>query len=244
MAGESLRNMPVLEVKALRAGYKDAPILHGISFHVDAGEIVTIVGSNGAGKSTLLHTISGLLSPSAGEIIFRGEPIHALPPHSIVAKGLVQVPEGRQLFGHLTVWENLLVASHMKETRSQRQQTIEMIFALFPVLAERQNQMAMTLSGGEQQILATARALMAWLKLLMLDEPSWGLAPIPVRRLFETIVEINRRGVTILLVEQNVYRALSMAHHAYVLERGSVVMQGGGKDLLENPELKPAYLGL
>jgi branched-chain amino acid transport system ATP-binding protein len=148
------------------------------------------------------------------------------------------------LFGHLTVWENLLVGSHMNEARSQRQQTIEMIFALFPVLAERQNQMAMTLSEGEQQMLATARALMARPKLLMLDEPSWGLAPILVGRLFEIIGEINRQGVTFLLVEQNVYRALSMAHRTYVLERGSVVMPGGGKDLLENPKLRAAYLGL
>jgi branched-chain amino acid transport system ATP-binding protein len=236
--------MPLLEVQALHSGYKDVPVLHGLSFHVDEGEIVTIVGSNGAGKTTLLRTISGLLSPTAGQIVLRGEPIHTLQPHAIVEKGLVQVPEGRQLFGYLTVRENLLVGSHVKAARRQRQQTLSMIFDLFPVLAERQQQLAMTLSGGEQQMLATARALMACPTLLMLDEPSWGLAPILVRRLFETISEINRQGVAILLVEQNVYRALSMAHQAYVLERGSLVMQGGGKELLEHPELKASYLGL
>jgi branched-chain amino acid transport system ATP-binding protein len=236
--------MPLLEVQELHSGYKDVPVLHGIAFHVDEGEVVTIVGSNGAGKTTLLRTISGLLSPTAGQILFRRQPIHTLPPHAIVEKGVVQVPEGRQLFSYLTVRENLLVGSHLKQARRQRQQTLSMIFDLFPVLAERQQQMAMTLSGGEQQMLATARALMACPTLLMLDEPSWGLAPILVRRLFETIVEINRQGVAILLVEQNVYRALSMAHRAYVLERGSLVMQGGGKELLERPELKAAYLGL
>jgi branched-chain amino acid transport system ATP-binding protein len=236
--------MPLLDVRGLHSGYTDVPVLHGISFHVDAGEIVTIVGSNGAGKTTLLRTISGLLVPSAGHIVFGGEQIHGLQPHFIVGKGLVQVPEGRQLFGYLTVRENLLVGSHTKEARQRRQQTLGMSFDLFPVLAERQNQMAMTLSGGEQQMLATARALMACPTLLMLDEPSWGLAPILVRRLFETIAQINRQGVTILLVEQNVYRALSMAHRAYVLERGMLVMQGGGKDLLEHPDLKASYLGL
>lgn len=221
--------MPLLDVRELHSGYKDVPVLHGISFHVDAGEIVTIVGSNGAGKTTLLRTISGLLTPSAGHIVFRGEPIHGLQPHYIVAKGLVQVPEGRQLFGHLTVWENLLVGSHTKEARQRRQQTLGMILDLFPVLAERQNQIAMTLSGGEQQMLATARALMACPTLLMLDEPSWGLAPILVRRLFETIEQINRQGVTILLVEQNMYRALSMAHRAYVLEHEMLVIKGEAK---------------
>jgi branched-chain amino acid transport system ATP-binding protein len=235
---------PLLEVQELQSGYKDVPVLHGISFQINAGEIVTIVGSNGAGKTTLLRTISGLLSPTEGAIRFAGEAMHGLEPHLVVEKGIVQVPEGRQLFGHLTVYENLMVGSHIKEARKQRRETLQMIFDLFPVLAERRNQLARTLSGGEQQMLATARALMARPKLLMLDEPSWGLAPMLVRRLFETILQINRQGVTIFLVEQNVYQALSMAHRAYVLERGTLVMQGGGKELLENPELKAAYLGL
>jgi branched-chain amino acid transport system ATP-binding protein len=236
--------MPLLDVRELHSGYRDVSVLHGLSFHVDAGEIVTIVGANGAGKTTLLRTISGLLAPSAGQILLESEPIHGLQPHVIVGKGLVQVPEGRQLFGNLTVRENLLVGSHSKEARQRRRQTLGMVFDLFPVLAERQRQRAMTLSGGEQQMLATARALMACPTLLMLDEPSWGLAPILVGRLFEAIEQINRQGVTILLVEQNAYRALSMAHRAYVMERGALVRQGGGKELLEHPELKVSYLGL
>jgi branched-chain amino acid transport system ATP-binding protein len=236
--------MPLLEVRGLRAGYKDVPVLHGVSFHVDAGEVVTIVGSNGAGKTTLLRTISGLLHPFAGEMVFQGEPIHGLPPHRIVEKGVVQVPEGRQLFGHLTVRENLMVGSHIPEARARRAESLATLFELFPVLAERQAQLARTLSGGEQQMLATARALMACPRLLMLDEPSWGLAPILARRLFEALGRINRQGVTIVLVEQNVQQALTLAHRGYVLERGSLVMQGTGKELLDNPELRTAYLGL
>jgi len=236
--------MPLLEVRGLKSGYKHVPVLHGVSFDVAAGEIVTIVGSNGAGKTTLLKTVSGLLEPFAGEIRFDGQPIHGLPSHRIVERGVVQVPEGRQLFGHLTVRENLVVGSHVREARARRAETLAMVLELFPVLAEREEQLARTLSGGEQQMLATARALMARPRLLMLDEPSWGLAPMLVRRLFEALVEINRHGVSIVLVEQNVQLALSMAQRAWVLERGSIVMQGAGKDLLDDPELKTAYLGL
>ena len=236
--------MPLLEVRGLRSGYKHVPVLHGVSFDVAAGEIVTIVGSNGAGKTTLLKTVSGLLAPFAGEIRFDGQPIHGLPSHRIVERGVVQVPEGRQLFGHLTVRENLVVGSHVREARARRAETLAMVFELFPVLAEREEQLARTLSGGEQQMLATARALMARPRLLMLDEPSWGLAPMLARRLFEALVEINRRGVSIVLVEQNVQQALSMAQRAWVLERGVIVMQGAGKDLLDDPKLKTAYLGL
>jgi branched-chain amino acid transport system ATP-binding protein len=236
--------MSLLEVQGLESGYKDVPVLHGLSFHVDEGEIVTIVGSNGAGKTTLLRTISGLLVPFAGSIRFLGEPIEGLPPHRIVEKGIVQVPEGRQLFGHLTVQENLIVGSHIRQARAQRAKTLEMIFELFPILAERQEQAAQTLSGGEQQMLATARALMARPRVLMLDEPSWGLAPLLVRRLFEALGRISRQGVTIVLVEQNVHQALSMAHRGYVLERGALVMEGTGQALLEDATLKTAYLGL
>ena len=236
--------MPLLEVRGLRSGYKHVPVLHGVSFDVAAGEIVTIVGSNGAGKTTLLKTVSGLLAPFAGEIRFDGQPIHGLPSHRIVERGVVQVPEGRQLFGHLTVRENLVVGSHVREARARRAETLAMVFELFPVLAEREEQLARTLSGGEQQMLATARALMARPRLLMLDEPSWGLAPMLARRLFEALVEINRHGVSIVLVEQNVQQALSMAQRAWVLERGTIVMQGAGKDLLDDPKLKTAYLGL
>jgi branched-chain amino acid transport system ATP-binding protein len=236
--------MSLLEVRALRSGYKHVPVLHGVSFDVAEGEIVTIVGSNGAGKTTLLRTISGLLHPFRGEILFDGEPLHGLPPHRVVEKGVVQVPEGRQLFGHLTVRENLVVGSHSRAARARREETLRMVFDLFPVLAEREAQAARTLSGGEQQMLATARALMARPRLLMLDEPSWGLAPMLVRRLFEAIAEINRHGVTVVLVEQNVHQALSIAARAWVLERGSVAMQGTGAELLDNPELKTAYLGV
>lgn len=228
----------------LHSGYKDVSVLHDLTFHVGAGEIVAIVGANGAGKTTLLRTISGLLAPSAGHIAFKGEPIHGLPPHIIVRKGLVQVPEGRQLFGHLTVGENLVVGAHTQTARQVREQTLRMVFDMFPVLAERLPQVARTLSGGEQQMLAIARALMARPAMLMLDEPSWGLAPILVRRLFEAIEEINRQGVATLLVEQNVYRALSIAHRAYVLELGVLVMQGTGEELREHPDLKAFYLGL
>lgn len=235
---------PLLEVKDLHSGYKDVPVLHGLSFQVEEGQIVTIVGSNGAGKTTLLRTISGLLAPSKGTIHFAGEAIQGFEPHRVVEKGIVQVPEGRQLFGYLTVNENLIAGSHIAAARSHRQETLQMVFDLFPVLAERRNQLARTLSGGEQQMLATARALMARPRLLMLDEPSWGLAPMLVRRLFDTVVQINRQGVSVLLVEQNVYQALSMAHQAYVLERGVLVMEGVGKELLENPELKASYMGL
>ncbi len=236
--------MPLLEVRGLHSGYKDVSVLHGISLSVDEGEIVTVVGSNGAGKTTLLRTISGLLAPFAGEVMFGGEPIHGLPPHRVVEKGVVQVPEGRQLFSHLTVAENLVVGSHVAAARAQRAQSLTMILELFPVLAERQEQIASTLSGGEQQMLATARALMARPRILMLDEPSWGLAPMMVRRLFEALDRINRQGVTIVLVEQNVQQALSMAHRGYVLERGALVMEGTGPALLDDPALKTAYLGL
>jgi branched-chain amino acid transport system ATP-binding protein len=236
--------MPLLEVKNLISGYKNVPVLHGISIEVEGREILAVVGSNGAGKTTLLKTISGLLHPLAGEIIFDRVPIQGLEPHRIVERGIVQVPEGRQLFSYLTVRQNLQIGSHIQEARNRRQETLEVVFQLFPVLAERQHQAAGTLSGGEQQMLATARALMARPHLLMMDEPAWGLAPLLVRRLFETICQINQQGCTILLVEQHVHQALSIALRAYVLERGSVVMQGGGKELLKDERLKESYLGI
>lgn len=236
--------MPLLEVKNLISGYKNVPVLHGISIQVEGREILAVVGSNGAGKTTLLKTISGLLHPFAGEIIFDRVPIQGLEPHRIVEKGIVQVPEGRQLFGFLTVRQNLQVGSHIQEARNRRQETLDVIFDLFPVLAERQQQLAGTLSGGEQQMLATARALMARPRLLMMDEPAWGLAPLLVRRLFETICQINQQGCTILLVEQHVHQALSIATRGYVLERGYVVMQDGGKELLKDERLKESYLGM
>ncbi|MBA7671287.1 High-affinity branched-chain amino acid transport ATP-binding protein LivF [subsurface metagenome] len=237
--------MPILEIKDLRAGYGDISVLHGISFQVNKGELVSIVGSNGAGKTALLRTISGLIEPFSGEVIFDGEPIHNLAPHKIVAKGVVHVLEARQLFNFLTVEQNLMIGSTIKEARSQREANLKIVYDLFPRLAERKKQLAGTLSGGEQQMVATARGLMTNPKLLMLDEPSWGLAPILTQELFDVIKRVNREAkTTILLVEQNVHKALSMAHRAYVIERGHIVMEGTGSELLGREELKAAYLGL
>ena len=236
--------MPLLEVKSLVSGYKKVPILHGISIRVEEREILAVVGSNGAGKTTFLKTLSGQLHAFSGEILFAKVPIQGLEPHQIVEQGVVQVPEGRQLFNYLTVRQNLQMGSYIREARNRRRETLEVVFDLFPVLAERQDQLAGTLSGGEQQMLAIARGLMARPKLLMMDEPSWGLAPILVRRLFENICQINQRGCAILLVEQHVQQALSIAHRGYVLERGMVVMEGEGKDLLKDERLKESYLGI
>ena len=236
--------MSLLEVKSLVSGYKKVPILHGISIRVEEREILAVVGSNGAGKTTFLKTLSGQLHAFSGEILFAGVPIQGLEPHQIVEQGVVQVPEGRQLFNYLTVRQNLQMGSYIREARNHRRETLEVVFDLFPVLAERQDQLAGTLSGGEQQMLAIARGLMARPKLLMMDEPSWGLAPILVRRLFENICQINQRGCAILLVEQHVQQALSIADRGYVLERGMVVMEGEGKDLLKDERLKESYLGI
>jgi branched-chain amino acid transport system ATP-binding protein len=236
--------MPLLDIKNLVSGYKKVSVLHGISIQVEGKEILAVVGSNGAGKTTLLKTISGLLPPFSGEILFGQTPIHGLEPHQIVEKGVVQVPEGRQLFNFLTVQQNLQVGSHVAEARQRRADTLKTIFDLFPVLSERRQQLAGTLSGGEQQMLATARALMARPQMLMMDEPSWGLAPMLVHRLFQTIGVINKQGCTILLVEQHVQQALFIASRGYVLERGNVVMQGGGQELLKDERLKESYLGM
>ena len=237
--------MAQLEVKKLSSGYGAIPILHEISFQVEQGEIIAVIGSNGAGKTTLVRTISGLIEPLSGEIIFNGEPITKLPPHKVVAKGVAQVPEGRQLFNFLTVEQNLMMGSNVSEARVHRKESLELVLGLFPVLAERKNQEAGTLSGGEQQMLATARGMMARPSMLMMDEPSWGLAPMLTKELFDVIQRVNKEvGTTILLVEQNVFKALSVATHAYVLERGDIVMEGTGQELLDNKELKTAYLGL
>ena len=236
--------MPLFEIKNLVSGYKKVPVLHGISIQVEGKEILAVVGSNGAGKTTLLKTISGLLPVFSGEILFEQIPIQGLEPYQVVERGIVQVPEGRQLFNFLTVQQNLQVGSHIAEARQRREGTLKTIFDLFPVLSERQQQLAGTLSGGEQQMLATARALMARPKMLMMDEPSWGLAPMLVHRLFQTISEINKQGCTILLVEQHVQQALTLSNRGYVMERGNVVMAGDSKALLEDKRLKETYLGM
>ena len=237
--------MALLEANNLHAGYGDLTILHGISFKVEPGEIVAIVGSNGAGKSTLLRTISGLIEPLSGEILFSGDRCQGLPPHEVVTKGISQVPEGRQLFDYLTVEQNLMIGSTNPMARSVREENFKMIYSLFEVLKERKDQQAGTLSGGEQQMLATARGLMSNPKLLMMDEPSWGLAPILTNELFETIERVNREvGTAILLVEQNVHKALSIAHRGYALEQGEVMMEGKGEELLQDDYLRECYLGM
>jgi branched-chain amino acid transport system ATP-binding protein len=237
-------NMAILEVKDLKSGYKNIPTLHSISFKIESGECLAIVGSNGAGKTTLLKTISGLIQPFSGNITFEGISITNLEPHKIVGLGIVQVPEGRQLFSYLSVLENLHVGSFSSEASKNRQETLEQVWKLFPVLWERRAQLASSLSGGEQQMLATARALMARPKLLMMDEPSWGLAPMMVTRLFETCCEINKKGCTLLLVEQHVQKALSISNRGYVLERGNIVMEGEGNVLLKDQRLRESYLGM
>jgi branched-chain amino acid transport system ATP-binding protein len=237
--------MAILEIKNLRSGYGDIAVLHEISIQVNKGEMVSIVGPNGAGKTALLRTISGFIHPFSGEILFEGEPIHGLPPHEVVARGIVQVLEGRQLFNFLTVEQNLMVGSSIPEARAHRKKNLELVYSLFSKLAERRKQLAGTLSGGEQQMVATARGLMTNPRLLMMDEPSWGLAPILTQELFEVIERVNKEeGMTVLLVEQNVQKALSMANRAYVIERGTIVMSGIGPELLRKEELKTAYLGL
>lgn len=237
--------MAILEIKNINSGYGDISVLHEISISVNKGEIVAIVGPNGAGKTALLRSISGLIKPFSGEIIFEGKPIQGLPPHKIVEEGVVQVLEGRQLFNFLTVEQNLMVGSTTKNARKSREKNLELVYNLFPRLSERKKQLAGTLSGGEQQMVATARGLMANPKLIMLDEPSWGLAPILTHELFDVIERIRRDAkTTVLLVEQNVQKALSIADTAYVIERGYIVMEGAGKEILAKEELKTAYLGI
>lgn len=236
--------MSLLELDKVCAGYGDVPVLHDVSVSVQEGQLAAIVGSNGAGKTTLLKTISGLIKPTRGKITLMGQVISGLDDFRIVEHGAVQVPEGRQLFGDMTVLENLEMGSYTREAKKDRARMLQEVLALFPVLAERRFQRANTLSGGEQQMLAIGRALMSKPKLLMLDEPSLGLAPMLVDQLFEVIQAVNTRGTTVLMVEQNAQQVLLAADSAYVLENGQVVMQGPGQDLLASPELKSAYLGL
>jgi branched-chain amino acid transport system ATP-binding protein len=234
----------MLEIKNLQVGYGAISALHGISLSVATGSIVTLIGSNGAGKTTTLKTISGLLKPKSGEIIYDGKNIAGLPPHEIVACGLSHVPEGRMIFANLTVLENLQLGAYLQKDKQIVRRELEHVFNLFPRLQERAQQTAGTLSGGEQQMLAIGRALMSKPKLLLLDEPSLGLAPLLVKTIFEKIEEINRQqGLTILLVEQNANLALEISHFGYVLETGKVVLSGNSADLRQNPQVKTAYLG-
>jgi branched-chain amino acid transport system ATP-binding protein len=234
----------MLEIKNLTVGYGAISALHGISLSVSAGSIVTLIGSNGAGKTTTLKAVSGLLKPKSGEILYEGKNIAGLPPHEIVKRGLSHVPEGRMIFSNLTVLENLQIGAYLVRDKKIVRRELEFVFAIFPRLKERVQQIAGTLSGGEQQMLAIGRALMSRPKLLLLDEPSLGLAPLLVRTIFEKIVEINReRGLTILLVEQNANRALEVSNFGYVLETGKITLQGDSALLRQNPQVKSAYLG-
>ena len=232
----------MLEVRDLHVYYGKIHALKGISLQVAQGEIVALLGNNGAGKTTTLKTISGLLRPRSGEVRLEDRVIHDLPPHAIVARGVAHSPEGRKVFNRLTVTENLEMGAYLRRDAGVRED-MERVFALFSRLKERRLQVAGTLSGGEQQMLAIGRALMARPRILLLDEPSMGLAPILVEQIFETVVDINRQGTTILLVEQNAAIALSVAHRAYVLETGSIALQGGAAELSEHPEVQRAYLG-
>lgn len=234
----------MLEIKNLEVSYGAISALHGISLSVAAGSIVTLIGSNGAGKTTTLKTVSGLLKPKAGEILYDGKSIAGLPPHEIVKRGLAHVPEGRMIFANLTVLENLHMGAYLVSDKKIVQRELEFVFATFPRLKERVAQVAGTLSGGEQQMLAIGRALMAQPRFLMLDEPSLGLAPLLVKTIFEKVVEINReRGLTILLVEQNANRALEISSAGYVLETGKISLHGASAELRLNPQVQSAYLG-
>jgi branched-chain amino acid transport system ATP-binding protein len=232
----------MLEIENLHVYYGEIHALKGVSIRVAQGEIVALLGNNGAGKTTTLKTISGLLRPRNGLVLLEGRPIHTLPPHEIVAQGVAQSPEGRKIFNRLTVTENLEMGAYLRADAGIRED-MERVFGLFPRLRERRLQVAGTLSGGEQQMLAIGRALMARPRILLLDEPSMGLAPILVEQIFETVADINRGGTTILLVEQNAAIALSVAHRGYVLETGSVVLAGPAAELSEHPEVQRAYLG-
>jgi branched-chain amino acid transport system ATP-binding protein len=234
----------LLQVASLVAAYGQVRALWDVSLEVGEGEIVTLLGANGAGKTTTMRVLSGLLRPRSGTVTFAGQRIDRFPPPRIVQAGLVQIPEGRRLWPRMTVLENLELGAYSPPLRAQRHEAMAWVFSLFPRLHERRSQLAGTLSGGEQQMVAIGRGLMSRPRLLMLDEPSLGLAPILVREVFKIITQINARGVTVLLVEQNVRQALEVAHRGYVLETGQIVRAGPARDLLEDPEIKRAYLGL
>jgi len=233
----------MLEVKNLSVHYGMIQAVRNVDFKVNEGEIVSLIGANGAGKSTILKTLSGLIHPSEGEIVYLGENIASTSAKKIVEKGLVQVPEGRHVFPGLTVKENLELGAFLRKDKKAIQKDMEDVFERFPILKERKDQDAQTLSGGEQQMLAMGRALMSRPKLLLLDEPSMGLAPIFIREIFKIIQEIQKTGTTVLLIEQNAKMALSISNRAYVLETGSVVLSGTGQELLESDEIQKAYLG-
>ncbi|MEU1087594.1 ABC transporter ATP-binding protein [Streptomyces sp. NPDC005576] len=233
----------LLEVEDLRVAYGKIEAVKGISFSVEAGQVVTLIGTNGAGKTTTLRTLSGLLKPAGGRIVFDGKPLSDVPAHKIVALGLAHSPEGRHIFPRLTIAENLLLGAYLRSDKAGIEQDVQRAYDLFPILGERRKQSAGTLSGGEQQMLAMGRAMMSRPKLLMLDEPSMGLSPIMMQKIMETIVELRSSGTTILLVEQNAQAALSLADQGHVMEIGKIVLSGTGADLLHDESVRKAYLG-
>jgi branched-chain amino acid transport system ATP-binding protein len=234
----------LLSVRAIGAQYGRARVLHDVSFDVEEGQVVSVIGANGAGKSTLVKVISGMVRPTTGQIMFRGEDITALPVHEIVTRGVVHVPEGRRLFGDMTVLENLLLGSTHAGARVSRSQGLESVYTLFPILAERRSQLAGTLSGGQQQMVAIARGLMSCPQLLMLDEPSLGLAPKIVTEILGVISRLNEEGLTVLLIEQNVKHSLAISDRGVVLENGRIALADTGAALLNNEHTRRAYLGL
>ncbi|MCD6210512.1 MAG: ABC transporter ATP-binding protein [Methanophagales archaeon] len=234
----------MLEIKELNVSYEKVQVLWGVSFTVNEGEIVSLLGSNGAGKSTTVKTIQGLLKSKSGSIRFMDRNIEGLPAYKIVDAGISLVPEGREIFPKMSVLENLILGAYVPRARDLLEESLEWVFQLFPKLEERKKQLAGTMSGGEQQMLAIARALMSKPKLLMLDEPSLGLAPVLVLQVFEVIKKLNEEGVTILLVEQNVHHALELSDRGYVLEKGRIILEGKGSELLEHEYVKNAYLGI
>ena len=235
--------MAMLEVNDIKVYYGMIQAIKGVSFHVDEGEVIALIGANGAGKTTILHTVSGLLTPKEGTITFEGQDLVKIPGHKIVSMGMAHVPEGRRVFANMTVLQNLKMGAFTRSDKNEIDATIEKVYKRFPRLKERQNQMAGTLSGGEQQMLAMGRALMSHPKIILMDEPSMGLSPIFVNEIFDIIQEVSKSGTTVLLVEQNAKKALSIADRAYVLETGKIVLEGKASDLLNNDSIKKAYLG-
>ncbi len=235
--------MAMLEVKDLHVHYGMIEAIKGIDFEVNKGEVIALIGANGAGKTTTLHTITGLLAPSKGEILYEGKDISKMPGHKIVSLGMAHVPEGRRVFAQLSVYENLLMGAYTRKDKEEIQNTLRMVYDRFPRLEERKNQMAGTLSGGEQQMLAMGRALMSHPSIILMDEPSMGLSPIFVNEIFDIIQQVSKTGTTVLLVEQNAKKALSIADRAYVLETGKIVLSGDAKVLMNDDSIKKAYLG-
>lgn len=235
--------MSMLEVKDLQVYYGMIHAIKGVSFHVNEGEIIALIGANGAGKTTILHTITGLIAPKGGQVVFEGKDITKTPAHKIVELGMAHVPEGRRVFAQLSVYQNLKMGAYTRSDKNEVEESLEMVYKRFPRLEERKNQMAGTLSGGEQQMLAMGRALMSKPRIILMDEPSMGLSPILVNEIFDIIQSVSASGTTVLLVEQNAKKALAIADRAYVLETGKISLDGNAKDLLNDDSIKKAYLG-